>query len=590
MKPFWRRNKETVAQEPELPNPISFWISGLEFNDGTRLELKPDEVVVFVGPNNVGKTATLVEMSLRLKNRPCRILRGLSTVRTGSESEMTTWFAHVFTIEQESRTYRGWGGYLFPRDIGPEWKNEESLGDLTEFLCRFVSTEERLEASKPAESIDVLTEACQKPVQILSANKTIEQQLSDASIQAFGIPLFLDRWSGKKIGIRCGKVPTGEPWTLPFLKEVRNTPALESQGDGIRSFVGCILEGVLTPHLVVCIDEPEAFLHPQHARVLGRMLSSAKPPNRQLFIATHSVHLLLGLLDAVSSQIRVVRIRREGDCNPIRELGQDQIKEVWEDSLLRASNVLEGIFHEKVVICEGDADCRFYNCLLDAIVGPDSPIRRPDIMFTSCGGKNRMPMVIRALRALDVPVRTIVDFDVLQNGQDLRLIVEAYGHGWSDIESAWSRVNRALRDVAPPLSLAQVQSRISESLKATKGSYLDERTRKDLLDCLRIATPWAAAKRGGKSSLPSGDPTAAYADLTNKLRAIGVFIVDCGELERFAPSVGAHGPGWVTEVLRKDLATDSELQEAREFVCKVTDIQHGRTEHFCTENESQIER
>jgi hypothetical protein len=303
------------------------------------------------------------------------------------------------------------------------------------------------------------------------------------------------------------------------------------------------------------------------------MLALAKPKDRQLFIATHSVYLLLGLLDSGTSLIRVVRLRRDGHLNPIRELGQEQIKEVWQDPLLRASNILEGVFHEKVVICEGDADCRFYSCVLDAMVDARSPIQRPDVMFVSCGGKSRMPLVIRALKALDVPVRTVVDFDVLQSVEDLRGIVEAYGCSWLDIEPVWKRVNQSLRNTVPSLSRAQVLSKITELVNKATGSYLDEKTRNELLDCLRIASPWSAAKRGGKLSLPSGDPTTAYIDLMGKLQGIGVFIVGCGELERFVPSVGAHGPAWVTEVLRKDLLRDNELEAARSFVQELTDIE-----------------
>ena len=66
---------------------------------------------------------------------------------------------------------------------------------------------------------------------------------------------------------------------------------------------------------------------------------------------------------------------------------------------------------------------------------------------------------------------------------------------------------------------------------------------------------------------------AAYSDLTVRLRAMGVFIVECGELERFAPSVGTHGPAWVTEVLRKDLATDEEIEEARMFVRNIVGME-----------------
>jgi ABC-type cobalamin/Fe3+-siderophores transport system ATPase subunit len=574
MWPFKRSGGD--SDKAEKPSEVSFAISRLEFNDGTKLDLAPDELLVLVGPNNVGKTATLVEVLRLLRREGGTVLRGLKTVRSGGVDEVRTWLDTHCKLDSLGYRYEGWGASVSRRQIEELWKETDALGDLAPFLCRYVTTEDRLAASRPVDSIDALTQPCQKPIQALAVNKNVESHLSEATLEAFGIPLFLDRWSGQKIGIRCGAMPDGEQWTLEFLRDVRKRTPLQSQGDGIRSFAGCILEGVLTPHPVVLLDEPEAFLHPQHARVLGRMLASAKPKSRQLLIATHSVHLLLGLLDAEPGFIRVIRITRDGDTNRVRVLHQAQIKEVWQDPLLRASNVLEGVFHEQVVICEGDTDCRFYSCVLDAVLEEGSIKRRPDVMFISCGGKSRMPMVIRALRALDVPVRAVLDFDVLEEARDLRAIVEACGGNWADLHQAWQVVNHALRSVAPPLSLAQVQSSVAQLLQEAKGAYLDEPTRSKMLDCLRSASPWAAAKRAGKSSLPSGGPTDAFNNLSSRLMAIGIFVVECGELERFVPSVGGHGPAWLTEVLRRHLAKVPELEAARAFVRELTGISSVR--------------
>ena len=46
----------------------------------------------------------------------------------------------------------------------------------------------------------------------------------------------------------------------------------------------------------------------------------------------------------------------------------------------------------------------------------------------------------------------------------------------------------------------------------------------------------------------------------------GRFVVPVGELESFVRSVGGHGPKWVSEVLKKDLANDPELDNAKSFV------------------------
>lgn len=565
---------EQTASVPEDPREsFSFFISKLAFNDGTELDLDIDSLTVFVGPNNVGKTRTLTDITLKLLGMHGKLLSALETRKTGDHEQLRAWMNRHYIIDRRYDWYKAWGDNISVRDLNDHWAQPNALGQLTPFLCRLVSTQRRLEACQGAETIDIINEPCEHPIQALIGNKEIEKRLSASSVEAFGLPLFLDRWSGKTIALRCGKLPDSEQWTLPFLKAVQSQPHTEWQGDGIRSFVGCLLEGVLTPHPLVLIDEPEAFLHPQHARILGRMLALEKPKGRQLFIATHSLHLLLGLLDANRPAIRVVRIRRDGNLNPIRELRQDRILEVWKDTLLRTSNVLEGVFHDRVVISEGDADSRFYSCVLDAIISTRSPVQRPDVMFTSCGGKQRMPLVIRALKALDIVVSVIVDFDVLSDEKDLRDIVTALGHSWDNIRPTWRQVNAALSSVAPPLSRSQVQQSIHECLGRATGAYLQDETRKQILDCLRTASPWAAAKRGGSASIPSGEPTAAFLSLNSNLERIGIFIVDCGELERFVPSVGLHGPSWVTEVLQKDLATDPELDQARSFVRKACGLQ-----------------
>jgi hypothetical protein len=50
------------------------------------------------------------------------------------------------------------------------------------------------------------------------------------------------------------------------------------------------------------------------------------------------------------------------------------------------------------------------------------------------------------------------------------------------------------------------------------------------------------------------------------LRQLGIFVVEVGELERFYPAAGGHGPAWVNESVAKDLKSDPDMQPARDFV------------------------
>jgi predicted ATPase len=145
------------------------------------------------------------------------------------------------------------------------------------------------------------------------------------------------------------------------------TNLLHEQGDGMRSFVGVLLNVFVLNYSMLFIDEPEAFLHPPQARLLGKMLAKDLPKDRQLFLATHSESFLKGLLDANVLNLKIVRIQREGTINKVSVLNSSEINKIWEDSLLRHSNILDGLFHSKVVICESDSDSRFFSAVISAL-------------------------------------------------------------------------------------------------------------------------------------------------------------------------------------------------------------------------------
>lgn len=55
----------------------------------------------------------------------------------------------------------------------------------------------------------------------------------------------------------------------------------------------------------------------------------------------------------------------------------------------------------------------------------------PDTLFTHCGGKNRMNDVVSALKAVDVPVIAICDFDILNSSQNLKNLTSVFKLEWN---------------------------------------------------------------------------------------------------------------------------------------------------------------
>jgi hypothetical protein len=259
--------------------------------------------------------------------------------------------------------------------------------------------------------------------------------------------------------------------------------------------------------------------------------------------------------------------------NVVHQLDQSGLAKLWNDPLLRYSSILDGLFHEKVVLCESDSDCRFYSAILDAVVearGPDT--QRPDFMFTHCGGKDRLPMVIRALRELDVPLFCITDFDVLNNEHPLRAIVEAVVCDWDSVSSDWRTVKNAIDGKKPELSSSEVKNELVKILDEITESTFPSSAKKRIQEVLKRSSPWSTAKSVGKPFVPPGQPRQAYDRLIATLSEHGIFVVEIGEAEGFVRSAGGHGPSWVNEALKKDLNGDPELRPARDFISAITGI------------------
>lgn len=558
-------------------------IKKLTFSDGTEISPAADEVLVIVGPNNSGKSATLRAIRGLLTNQSYRspVLPAVAFDRVGSPEEVMSWLEATARRNpdspQQDPQFSMYGANTHQSQFMNAWSGRAAFDNGARFFCHFLTADERLQAANPANNFAFKREAPSHPIHFLQRDDRLETRISDTFKNAFGVDLIVDRNAGNQVPLVVGNRPKPacgqDRLSYEYGQELAKLPELQSQGDGMRSFAGVLLATSVGRESILLIDEPEAFLHPPQARLLGKMLVMNKPSGRQLLIATHSGDVLRGVLDTNRENLRVVRIRRSGDVNIVRQLDKTAIAELWKDSLLRYSSILDGLFHETVVLCESDSDCRFYSAILDAVVeagGPDA--RKPDFMFTHCGGKDRLPMVIRALRELDVPLFCITDFDVLNNEHPLRSMAEAAGCDWDSVSSDWRTLKNAIDGKKPELGSAEISEAIDRIISEIKEPMFPVAAKQRIQEVLRRSSPWSTAKCVGKAFVPPGQPTQAYNRLMGTLNQNGIFVVEVGEVEGFARSVPGHGPSWVNEVLKKNLKNDPELRPARDFVSGIAGI------------------
>ena len=552
--------------------------NSMTFSDGTTISLEPNDVVVFVGPNNVGKSVALRELEGQVQSSFAgTVVKKVGLSRTGTDEELLAYIRKHTKKKPSPRhtMYSGYGFSLLEEHIASFWSDSAGLSDLSPFFCMRLQTETRITDSNPGPAFRVLEDPVSHPIQMLYEHDSLEYKISNYFRQAFGEDLIVHLVGGSEIPLLVGSRPTlqkGETRTSTSYCDrlLASTVALKEQGDGMRSFASVLLYllAPLTPSTLL-LDEPEAFLHPPQAKLLGELIAKDRSTRSQLFMATHSSDVLNGLLNVAPDHLRVLRIRREGLVNRVTELDKARAKEISTDPLMKYSSVLSGVFHERVIICEADSDCTFYSSLLDV---PDvHGGQQPDVLFVHANGKDRMASLVKALRELDVPVDVIADIDVLNDETVFKNLLEALGGDWSALQPMMQTVCLSIEQKKPPLNAGDITKAIQVVLQDVQstGEFPKEK-RSEIDKIFRTATPWAAVKAAGEAAIPAGEATTKFKQLQDLCNNVGLWIVPVGELEGFCKSIGGHGPPWVRQVLAsRDLSTDSELQRARAFVRQI---------------------
>lgn len=574
-------DSELNKQTANLERPTLAFES-ITFSDGSKLSFEDDDIVVFVGPNNAGKSATLREMEAMVARTQSGVIVHSTELRkTGDSISLRAYLdQHAQKSGSGTDLYFGGIGFNIHQNHTSWFDNVNDRHPVAPFFAKRLATETRIQDSTAAPAIALYSSPPTHPIHMLLMDEKLAAELSEKFRHAFGFDLIPFRAGGGSFPLYVGKKPTltsgKDELSREFVEELQRTCVpLDSQGDGMRSFASVLLHVLAASnHSIQFLDEPEAFLHPPQARLLGKYIAEGRREKSQLFIATHSTDILDGLIEGGSDKVRIVRIRREGDINRVKELSKSQTRAVAKDTLTRFSKVFDGIFFEHVIVCESDADCMFYQSILS--LPSISGDRRPDVLFVHTAGKHRMSKLAETLRALDVPVSVIADIDVLNEENTFKTLVEKLGGTWSDIQPHWHAVWNAVLSQRPPLNAAQVKGMIAEQIDDVAGTAEFPRAKETAIKKIfKTVSPWNALKQSGRRGLPNGEPTTQYDQLVEKCASIGLWIVPVGEVEGFCQSFGSHGPGFVEQVLEaRDLEADAELAEAREFVGKIW--QRGR--------------
>lgn len=531
-------------------------IERLKFNDGT--EITPGNLTVVVGPNNCGKSRILKDIKSITSDQTSRSVvvseveyslpssvsdliesYGISTFTDANDNVYIRTLSSNLASQHNVHVGLGWEEN-FQSILNQSKSNAKRLFShwFGSFFVSLLETEDRLKLVKESESSEKGT-----TTNLLQAfyqeGAEIEGMLRDVVKKAFSIDIRLDYSSLRKIFFRIGEnfddCPEDPRKALAYFEGFEK---LDTQGDGIRSFVATLLAVLVGKRPVLLLDEPESFLHPPQAFRLGEVIADQAVGERQVFVSTHSSEFLRGILSK-RQDITIIRVDRAGTTSRINSLNSAEVARIANDPLLSSTRIVEGLFYKGAIIVEADADAVFYQRIARQLKKADS------FHIAHAHNKQTVAKVLHPYRSLSIPFSAVVDFDVIRVRNEFKSLLKELNFPSERIEKALvlqktivgyiENVNQDAMLAAQLMELENEISRIKANVHGFDAEALLAELAGNLKRIRESGSPWRQYKKVGAAAL-NEETRELFRQLSVICEGSGLFIVPVGELE-----------GWLVE-------------------------------------------
>ena len=590
-----------AAQPPALP-PHYNLLTSVSVPNAT---VRPKGLVLVVGPNSSGKTQFLKDVHHLLTGQP-RDLVVCSGYRLSKPPKLDTFLEHLIR-EGYVKRERDQNGSDIVRQTAPHLGGGDFRGHNTAFgnvqnwfntfaaaspptgriekvhflelfghcLTTALFLENRLRLANQVNQFDYEANPPNNDLQALYLSETARRRLSEEVRSVFGKGVWLDFTRGSMLCLRVSQSPAIPPAEERLQPErMRKFRLIESEGDGLRSYVGICIALLLGRRPVCLIDEPELCLHPPQAYAMGRLVGThGTSPDHATFVSTHSSHLLRGIIEA-TRDVQILRLSKVGERFSGHLIGYDILKECIKRPIVRAETILDGIFADGVTLVESDGDRAVYQAAWESLM---HDLGRRDILFIPVGGTGGFADIARFYHTLKIPVAAIADLDLIMDPDKLERILDVNCDRATarEIIAKCREVAQHVRQLPPSISEGEVQGRLRELGEApldwTAGD--DVRVRHQLNGLARQIDRMRRLKGGGVEALRACQPVyEGLKAIVEKCRAAaGVLLVPVGELEHWEPEmmVGLNKERkaeWANDAAMRIREEPAKLGELREFM------------------------
>lgn len=493
--------------EEQDNNIPSISIEKIKFNDETLIEFKSDDIVLLVGANNVGKSRTLKDLKDDLNDLSTSKVIVNEVIYKSSDfssSQLKDYF-------EKNINKNSWGNYnVFIDENNSQCFDASSFTVTTETderqfykaLFSFLSTESRLNITRPImfnmvvdnRSLIIMKELESDSESIKKLNEVLKIGF-EKSVEVY--EEYVDGTVVKKYKIGKSKeitdaINSNRRDNLNLLKKMED---LHSQGDGIRSAFAILASLIVNNHSLFLIDEPETFLHPPQARLLGKNIV-ALSEKKQCFISTHSIDFIKGILEADSSRVKIIKIDRSENKNKFNLVDNGSVAEIANDKNLRYTNILDGLFYDQLVLCENESDCKFYSAILENL---DLAIYQ-NTLFCAVGGKDQFKKVVSLLKKLNIQYSIIADIDLINDKEKLKQLVNSIEVDcYNQIDDCHTKfIKEFEKGINSQVKTQQtIKTEINQMFNSNE--YMSDAIVKNIKEILKNVSSFKLLKSGGKN-------------------------------------------------------------------------------------------
>ncbi|MBW8361681.1 MAG: ATP-binding protein [Kaistella sp.] len=511
-------------------------------NSTEKLEFETTPITVFVGPNNSGKSKILREIenfARTTKYHPSNVLIHKLFLRTVEEVEIDKELKEI-TVEAlpdehihgdniiitkiSSQANKAIRIQLSPSSLRNEAKypnKGESIyykSYLDIFTLRLDGTN-RLNLLLEQQAGDLL-KVPSNHLSHLFINNSLRLQLRKIIFDAIGRYFVIDPTNVGKLRVKLAdEEPQSERqekgWENESIDFHSKAFPIEQASDGVKAFTGILSTLIAGDPKIMLIDEPEAFLHPALANILGKEIGKIlRESQKRLFASTHSSSFLMGCIQS-STPLNIVRLTYKNNVATARLLPQEKILHLMRHPLLRSTGVLNGLFYESVIVCEADSDRAFYQEINERLLTENDERGISNCLFINAQNKQTVWEIVKPLRELGIPTVGIVDVDVLKDGGTVftKLLEGSY---------------------IPTLNHQPLHTQRQSLFTIFKASGKD-------------------MKRDNGINILSGENYEGCNNFFEQLKEYGVLVVKNGELESWLKNLGAtsHGSNWLINIFQK---------------------------------------